>query len=59
VSRSTKNSYVNLIEYKPEVLTGYISKITESNSKKYIGSTKLLEWWNILVIFFVVIQRGK
>ncbi len=39
MSRSTKKSYINLIDYKPEVLTGYIYKITDSKGKKYIGST--------------------
>ena len=29
MSRSTKESYINLIDYKPEVLTGYIYKITD------------------------------
>jgi hypothetical protein len=39
MSRSTKKSYINLIDYKPEVFTGYIYKITDSKGKKYIGST--------------------
>ncbi len=34
-----KKSDINLIDYKPEVLIGYIYKITVSKSKKYIGST--------------------
>jgi hypothetical protein len=28
---------INLIDYKPEVLTGYIYKITDSKGKKHIG----------------------
>ena len=39
MSRSTKKGYINLIDYKPEVLTGYIYTITDSKGKKYIGST--------------------
>jgi hypothetical protein len=39
MSRSAKKSYINLIDYKPEVSTRYIYKITESRGKKYIGST--------------------
>jgi len=39
MSRSTKKSYINLIDYKPEVLTGYIYKITDNKGKVYIGST--------------------
>ncbi len=39
MSRSTKKSYINLKDYKPEVLTGYIYKNTDSSGKKYIGST--------------------
>jgi hypothetical protein len=39
MSRSTKESYINLIDYKPEVLTGHINKITYSKDKYYIGST--------------------
>jgi hypothetical protein len=39
MSRSTKKSYINLIDYKPEVLTGYIYKITDNKGKEYIGST--------------------
>ncbi len=39
MSRSTKKSYVILIEYKPEVSMGYIYKITDSKGKNYIGST--------------------
>ncbi len=38
-SRSIKKSYINLIDYKPEVLKGYIYKITDSKGKKNIGST--------------------
>ena len=34
-----KKSYINLIDYKPEVLTGYIYKITDNKGKIYIGST--------------------
>ena len=39
MSRSTKKSYINLIDYKPEVSKGYIYKITDSKNKCYIGST--------------------
>ena len=39
MSRSTKKSYINLIDYRPEVLTGYIYKITDNKGKIYIGST--------------------
>ena len=39
MSRSTKKSYINLIDYKPEVSIGYIYKITDSKNKIYIGST--------------------
>jgi hypothetical protein len=39
MSRSTQKSYINLIDYKPEVTTGYIYKITDSKGKIYIGST--------------------
>ena len=39
VSRSTKKSYINLIDYKPQVSTGYIYKITDNKGKIYIGST--------------------
>ena len=39
MSRSTKKSYINLIDYKPQVSIGYIYKITDSNGKIYIGST--------------------
>jgi hypothetical protein len=39
MSRSTKKSYINLIDYKPQVSIGYIYKITDANGKKYIGST--------------------
>ena len=39
MSRSTKKSYINLIDYKPEVLIGYIYKITDNKGKIYIGST--------------------
>ena len=39
MSRSTKKSYINLINYKPEVSIGYIYKITDAQNKVYIGST--------------------
>ena len=39
MSRSTKKSYINLIDYKPDVSIGYIYKITDSKGKNYIGST--------------------
>ena len=39
MSRSTKKSYINLIDYKPEVSIGYIYKVTDSKGKIYIGST--------------------
>ncbi len=39
MSRGIKKSYIKVIDYKPEVLTGYIYKITDSQGKKYIGST--------------------
>jgi hypothetical protein len=39
MSRSTKKSYINLIDYKPPVSIGYIYKITDSKGKNYIGST--------------------
>ena len=39
MSRSTKKSYINLINYKPEVSIGYIYKITDAKNKVYIGST--------------------
>jgi hypothetical protein len=39
MSRSTKKSYINLIDYKPEVFKGYIYKITDDKGKIYIGST--------------------
>jgi hypothetical protein len=39
MSRSTKKSNINLIDFKAEVLTGYIYKITDSKNKIYIGST--------------------
>ncbi len=39
MSRSTKKSYINLIDYKPQVSTGYIYKITDTKGKIYIGST--------------------
>lgn len=39
MSRSTKKSYINLMNYKPEVSIGYIYKITDGNNKVYIGST--------------------
>jgi predicted GIY-YIG superfamily endonuclease len=39
MSRSTKKSYINLIDYKPKVSTGYVYKITDDKGKNYIGST--------------------
>ncbi len=39
MSRSTKKSYINLIDHKPPVSIGYVSKITDSEGKNYIGST--------------------
>jgi hypothetical protein len=39
MSRSTKKSYINLIDYKPQVSIGYIYKITDIKGKIYIGST--------------------
>jgi group I intron endonuclease len=39
MSRSTKKSYINLIDYKPPVSIGYIYKVTDSKGKNYIGST--------------------
>ena len=39
MSRSTKKSYINLIDYKPQVSIGYIYKITDTKGKIYIGST--------------------
>ena len=39
MSRSTKKSYINLIDYKPQVSIGYIYKITDTKGKNYIGST--------------------
>ncbi len=39
MSRSTHKSYINLIDYKPEVTTGYMYKITHRQGKIYIGST--------------------
>ena len=38
-SRSTQKSYINFIDYKPQVSIGYIYKITDANGKNYIGST--------------------
>jgi hypothetical protein len=39
MSRSTQKSYINFIDYKPQVSIGYIYKITDANGKNYIGST--------------------
>jgi hypothetical protein len=39
MSRSTKKSNINLINYKHQLSTGYIYKITDNNGKHYIGST--------------------
>ena len=39
MSRSTKKSNINLINYKPQVSIGYINKITDAKGKNYIGST--------------------
>jgi hypothetical protein len=39
MSRSTKKSNINLINYKPQVSIGYIYKITDAKGKNYIGST--------------------
>jgi hypothetical protein len=39
MSRSTKKGYINLKDYMPEVLTGYIYKLLIIKVKKYIGST--------------------
>ncbi len=39
MSRSTKKTNINLIDYKPKVSTGYIYKITDNRGKNYIGST--------------------
>ncbi len=39
MSRSTNKNYINLIDYKLEVLKGYIYKNTDSKGKKYIDST--------------------
>ena len=39
MSRSSKKSNINLIDFKAEVLTGYIYKITDTKNKIYIGST--------------------
>ena len=39
VSRSTKKSYISLLDYKPPVSIGYIYKITYSKGEHYIGST--------------------
>ncbi len=36
MSRSTKKSYINLIDFKPEVSIGYIYKITDSKGNIYI-----------------------
>jgi hypothetical protein len=36
MSRSTKKGYIYLKYHKPEVLTGYIFKITDSKGKKHI-----------------------
>jgi len=33
MSRSTKKSYINLIDYKPKVSTGCIYKITDDKGK--------------------------
>ncbi len=37
MSRSTKKSCINLIDFKPEVSIGYIYKITDSKGKICIG----------------------
>ncbi len=39
MSRSTKKSYINSIDYKPQKSIGYIYKITDTKDKIYIGST--------------------
>jgi group I intron endonuclease len=39
MSRSTQKSNINLINYKHQLSTGYIYKITDNNGKHYIGST--------------------
>ncbi len=46
MSRSTKTSHINSIDYKPEVLTGYIYRITDSEGK------------NILVLQMITIRDG-
>ncbi len=35
------------------------NKTMKNRMMKYMKLKKLLEWWNILSIFFVLIQRGK
>ncbi len=47
MSRSTKTSYINWIDCKPEVLTGYIYRITDSEGN------------NILVLQMITTRDGN
>ncbi len=43
MSRSTKKSYINLIDYKPQVSIGYIYQITDYKGKIILVSQLIIK----------------